>query len=77
MNQSKKSRRIREKAVDNGIKHWIFHCALFIVIWSLFAVSVSASTISRPMSNSGLVGYWSFVSTSIICYNEFYEKNNS
>jgi len=60
MNQSKKSRRIREKAVDNGIKHWIFHCALFIVIWSLFAVSVSASTIARPMSNSGLVGYWNF-----------------
>ena len=38
----------------------LFHCALFIVIWSLFAVSVSASTIARPMHNSGLVGYWNF-----------------
>ena len=47
--------------ISLDIVHWdlVIKFILVIAIWSFFAVPASASTISRPMSNSGLVGYWS------------------
>src|SRR3989344_1152293 len=44
---------------SNGMKIALPVAFLFLTTYFLLPTTVSASTIARPMANSGLVGYWS------------------